>query len=187
MVLDEIAQQCGITWNRNREGTLMGEAELDHHPIILAKPQTYMNLSGKAVWPLISKSSLDPNQMVVVHDDIDVVLGNVRIKTGGGDGGHRGVRSIADSLRFKDFFRVRLGVGRPPDYISPEDFVLTNFLTDEGEVLAHLVKTGSHAVHFLVVHGFEYARKTIHAIRPPYSDLGGGRPPGFSLANSDRL
>lgn len=187
MVLDQIARQCGSTWRRNREGTLLSEADLDHHPIILAKPQTFMNLSGKAVWPLISKSSLDPNQMVVVHDDIDLVVGNIRIKTGGGDGGHRGVRSIADSLRFKDFFRVRLGVGRPPDHVSPDDFVLTNFLADEGVILAHLVNTGSHAVSLLVVHGFEYARTTIHAIRPPHSDVSGERRHGFSLANSDSL
>jgi len=170
MVLDEIAKVQRLSWTTNREKTVVCEAEIDSRKVILAKPQTYMNLSGKAVHPLVRRLNVDPTAMIVVHDDLDLARGSVRIKVGGGDGGHKGIRSIADSLRFRDFIRIRLGIGRPPEGVMPDQFVLQNFSTDETKVLEHLVSTGISALHLLVVHGVEHCKNIIHSVRSP-SDL----------------
>jgi PTH1 family peptidyl-tRNA hydrolase len=107
--------------------------------------------------------------MIVVHDDLDLAPGKVRIKIGGGDGGHKGVRSIADSLRFRDFIRVRLGIGRPPDGTSAEEFVLSSLREEEDDLLKDLVQTGCRAVHLVVAHGVERAQNMLYAktiVRP---------------------
>ena len=130
--------------------------------MILAKPQTYMNLSGKAVAPLVRRIYADPAGIIVIHDDLDLAPGRIRIKVGGGDGGHKGIRSIADSLRFRDFTRVRLGVGRPPAGVQPEEFVLTPFAPEEEETASDLIAGGSRAVRLVIQHGAEQAQNMIH-------------------------
>ena len=96
-------------------------------------PETFMNLSGRAVAPVLERYGLEPEQMVVLHDDIDLPLGEVRTKQGGGTGGHRGLNSLADTLGDKGFRRVRIGVGRPPAGIDPADYVLDRFEAAEKE------------------------------------------------------
>jgi len=167
MVVDNIADSQRLSWTVNREKTLVCKAPIDSRDIILAKPQTYMNLSGKAVWPLIRRLNADPAEMIVVHDDLDLARGTVRIKVGGGDGGHKGIRSIADCLRFRDFIRVRLGIGRPPEGVSPEEFVLKKFSPDEAGVVRHLIITGVSAISLLVAHGAEHTRNIIHSVKLP--------------------
>lgn len=132
---------------------------------MLVKPQTFMNLSGKAVVTILSRVKADPAGMIVVHDDLDLSLGKVRIKVGGGDGGHKGVRSIADSLRFRDFIRVRLGVGRPPTGVSPEEFVLSPFLAEENDICEGLIETACEAVRSILIHGVERAQNLVHPVK----------------------
>jgi peptidyl-tRNA hydrolase, PTH1 family len=168
-VVDELAQQAACSWKDNRRKALVCEARIDTTTVVLLKPQTFMNLSGHAVEPILRKLNADPGRMVVVHDDLDLSAGKVRIKIGGGDGGHKGVRSIADSLRFRDFIRVRLGVGRPPEGISPEEYVLSPFRGEEEDLLKDLVPTGCRAVHLVVMHGVEQAQNMLYAdkiVRP---------------------
>jgi peptidyl-tRNA hydrolase, PTH1 family len=131
----------------------------------LVKPQTYMHLSGKAVAPVLRRLNANPGNMIVIHDDLDLALGRVRIKVGGGDGGHKGVRSIADSLRFRDFIRVRLGIGRPPPGVTPEEFVLANFEEEEKPLVKDLLTMASCAVRLILRLGLEHARNEIHASR----------------------
>ncbi len=103
--------------------------------------------------------------MIVIHDDLDLAPGRVRVKVGGGDGGHKGVRSIADSLRFRDFIRVRLGIGRPPTGVSPEEFVLTPFGPEEKDVSEQLIELGCQAVRLIVLRGVEPAQNLLHSGR----------------------
>jgi peptidyl-tRNA hydrolase, PTH1 family len=162
-VVDELAQEAACFWTDNRKKALICEAAIDATTAVLVKPQTFMNLSGHAVEPALRKFNADAGRMIVIHDDLDLAAGRVRIKIGGGDGGHKGVRSIADSLRFRDFIRVRLGIGRPPVGTSPEEFVLSPFYDEEENLLKYLVQTGCRAVHLVVAHGVEQAQNLLYA------------------------
>jgi len=164
-VVDELARQESGSWSPNREKTHICVVEIENQRVILAKPQTYMNLSGKAVAPLMQRENADPARLIVIHDDLDIVVGKVRIKVGGGDGGHRGIRSIADSLRFRDFVRVRLGIGRPPEGVPAEEFVLTSFGPEEQSTATALALAGAEVVRLLVASGVDEARNMIHSGR----------------------
>jgi len=162
MVVERLAADESGVWTVNTEKTQVCEIKIDGQPVVLAKPQTYMNLSGKAVAPLSRRLNADPAWMIVVHDDLDLAAGTVRVKIGGGDGGHKGIRSIADSLRFRDFVRIRLGIGRPPQGVSPEEFVLTSLGPDERPLVDDLVWEGARAVRLVVTDGVERAQHIVH-------------------------
>ena len=164
MALDALADELGASWGLKHEA-LTCSAEYSNNKLILINPQTYMNLSGKAVNKILSNTNIDYRSLIVIHDDLDINLGRVRIKTGGGDGGHKGVRSIADSLRFRDFTRVRLGIGRPPAGVSAEAFVLNTFSPDEIKFVARLVDIAVEAIKLIVTDGMERARNVINALK----------------------
>jgi len=164
MVVDEIAEEQRVAWRTAHDKTLICSVEIESKNVILAKPQTFMNLSGRAVVTVLKASNANPANMIVIHDDLDLPIGRVRIKVGGGDGGHKGVRSVADSLRFRDFARVRLGIGRPPAGISAEAFVLTPFDPGEEPITREMIKTGSLALKLILAHGVEYARNVIGSV-----------------------
>jgi peptidyl-tRNA hydrolase, PTH1 family len=161
MVVDQLAG--GLSWTTNREKSLVCQVELEGERVWLIKPQTYMNRSGSAVGPALNRLNSDPTRMIVIHDDLDLAQGRVRIKVGGGDGGHKGIRSIADSLRFRDFIRIRLGIGRPPIGVTPEEFVLTPFANDED--VRGLVDMGRRAVSLILTNGVEYAQNCLHSTK----------------------
>ncbi len=168
-VVDELAREAACSWTDNRKKALICEAGIEATTVFLVKPQTFMNLSGHAVEPILRRLNADPGRMIVVHDDLDLAPGKVRIKVGGGDGGHKGVRSIADSLRFRDFIRVRLGVGRPPQGTSAEEFVLAPVGEEEEDLFKDLVQIGCRAVHLVVAQGVERAQNLLYAkaiVRP---------------------
>jgi PTH1 family peptidyl-tRNA hydrolase len=162
-VVDELAREAGCSWKDNRKKAMLCEAGIGETTVVLAKPQTFMNLSGHAVEPVLRRLNADAGRMIVIHDDLDLAAGKARIKVGGGDGGHKGVRSIADSLRFRDFIRIRLGIGRPPAGTSAEDFVLSSFSEAEEDLLKDLVQIGCRAVHLIVKHGVEQAQNMLYA------------------------
>ncbi|HMK37251.1 MAG TPA: aminoacyl-tRNA hydrolase [Desulfomonilaceae bacterium] len=163
MVVDHLAGASG--WSINREKNLVCEVEVEGEKVCLLKPQTYMNRSGSAAWPALDRLNSDPARMIVIHDDLDLTPGKVRIKIGGGDGGHRGVRSIADSLRFRDFIRIRLGIGRPPAGVTPEEFVLMPFDTDEEQIKKELISTGCNAIGMIISGGIEHAQQCLHSTK----------------------
>ena len=163
MVVDRLAEDERAPWRKARENALVSDIRIDDVAVRLVKPQTYMNLSGRAVAPIVRRLGLDPSRMIVVHDDLDLALGTVRIKSGGGDGGHRGVRSIAEILQSREFVRVRMGIGRPPAGVDPEEFVLSAFTREEAEGLPEHVSSGDQAVRFIATLGTEGARKLVHA------------------------
>jgi peptidyl-tRNA hydrolase, PTH1 family len=172
MALDELASSGPgpHVWRKARERALVLEPAFEEGRVTLVKPQTFMNLSGESVAPILRRNGLQPGDLVVVHDDLDLAFGTIRLKSGGGDGGHKGVRSIAQCLGSKDFLRVRLGIGRPPEGVSAERFVLCPFSAVEAESLPELLKRASAAVRLLMSGTLEEAMRAVHSVRalPPF-------------------
>lgn len=169
MVVDVLAEELGGMWSSSKHDALTCSIAYSGSELTLVKPQTYMNLSGKSVHKIISFKKLDMVTLIVIHDELDIKFGRVRIKIGGGDGGHRGIRSIADSLRFRDFTRVRIGIGRPPPGVDPEDFVLHPFTLSERPIANRLVQLAVEATKLIVSHGTEYAKSIIHSTDNDFS------------------
>jgi peptidyl-tRNA hydrolase, PTH1 family len=117
---------------------------------LLLRPSTFMNESGRAVAPVLKRYRVDPERMVVIHDDIDIPLGEIRVKRGGGTGGHRGLASLVQEVGSGDFIRIRIGVGRPPEGVDPADYVLTAFTEEERQQARVSVERASQAALDLV-------------------------------------
>lgn len=160
-VVDELARRLGIRFSAPRgmraevaEGRL-GSIGPDAVRVILAKSRTFMNETGGAVAGLLNYFKITPGRLVVVHDELDIDLGQLRSKVGGGDNGHNGLKSIRKSLGTGDFYRVRFGVGRPPGRQDPADFLLSNFSASERDSLAVEVERAADAVESLVTVGLD--------------------------------
>lgn len=130
--------------------------------VLLAKPTTYMNVSGGPVAGLARWYGVPPERVVVVHDELDLDLGRLKLKLGGGEGGHNGLRSVSQSLGSKDYVRVRCGIGRPPGRQDPADFVLTGFAKKEQPEVELLVVDAADAVEAVVTEGLEAAQLRFH-------------------------
>lgn len=132
-------------------------------PSVLAVPTSYMNESGGQVKALMSFFGTPPEQLVVVHDELDIDAGLVRLKLGGGEGGHNGLRSVSKALGTKDYYRVRVGIGRPPGRQDPADFVLRDFSPTERKDLPFTLDSAADAVELLVTDGLLPAQQRFHA------------------------
>ncbi len=165
MTLDALTDELGATWSPVKHEAITCSVEYADRKLILIKPQTFMNLSGKAVNKILSNRNINYGSLIVIHDELDISLGRIRIKVGGGDGGHRGVRSIADSLRFRDFIRVRLGIGRPPDGMAAEAYVLSSFPLSEVPIVKRLIDDGIEATKLIIADGVERATNLIHTTK----------------------
>jgi peptidyl-tRNA hydrolase, PTH1 family len=162
MVCDEIAAKIGSKFKRDRSRAEVLTGTVGGTPVTVAKPMTFMNLSGGPVAALRRFYKVPDERMVVLHDDLDIAFGNVKLKLGGGDGGHNGVRSISAALGSKDYNRVRLGIGRPPGRMDPADYVLHDFSAAERKELPELVERGTNAVAVLVASGLAAAQNEFH-------------------------
>jgi PTH1 family peptidyl-tRNA hydrolase len=167
LVADLLAGRIGATFSRHRkararvaEGFLGGPGG---RKLILAEPQSFMNLAGGPVSGLAGFYSVTPDRIVVVHDELDIPFGAVRVKQDGGEGGHNGLRSISKSLGTRDYLRVRCGIGRPPGRMDPADFVLRGFSTVERKELDLMVERAADAVEGLVERGLEWTQNAFHA------------------------
>lgn len=167
MVADLLAKRMGVSFSRHRKAVAeVAEARLgvgvDAPRIVLAKPLTYMNLSGGPVTSLANFYKVPSDKIIVVYDELDIPYGQIRLKIGGGEGGHNGARSISGSLSTKDYVRVRFGIGRPPGRQDPADFVLTDFNSVERKELDYLVDRAADAVEAIVVNGLAKAQLVFH-------------------------
>lgn len=133
VVLDRFAEANGFKIGKNKFQGEYALEELFGSKIVVLKPQNFMNLSGEVVGQFLKYFKIDVSDMLVVHDDIDLPLGTLRVSSSAGHGGHNGVRSIQDWLDTKDFYRLRFGVGRPPEQMDPADYVLARFNEEENE------------------------------------------------------
>ncbi len=157
MVADELARRAGAGSWVVRSKSLVSEAMIGGHRLLLAKPLTYMNLSGHAVRSLLSELGRTSDVLIVLMDDLNLPFGRIRIRTGGSAGGHRGLESVIDSLGGGDFVRVRLGIAnetRPEDKTT---FVLSDFSGDCREDLEEMIRRAASAVEVIVCEGVEQA------------------------------
>ena len=158
------ARAGGGKFSKHRTNADVLEGRLAGRSAVLAVPRTYMNVSGGPVAGLLRYYGVAPADLVVVHDDLDLGFGVVRLKRGGGEGGHNGLRSISASIGTKDYLRVRFGIGRPPGRQDPADFVLKRFSGAERKELDFAVDLAADAVEALLTDGLEPAQNRFHAL-----------------------
>ena len=130
-IIDRMARQSGVTVKKRLCDAMVGEWSYEGERVLLVKPQTYMNRSGESVKALLGYFRSAPEDLTVIYDDLDLAFGRIRIRPTGGAGGHRGILSIMESLAGARFYRVRVGIGRPPEGVDPVDFVLEPFTAQE--------------------------------------------------------
>ena len=162
MVADVLAGRLRTSFKRDRSRAAVATGRLAGGPVTLAKPQTFMNLSGGPVASLRSFFKLPPERIVVVHDELDIPFGTIRLKLGGGDNGHNGLRSVTSALGTRDYFRVRVGIGRPPGRMDPADFVLHDFSAAEKKLVPELLERSADAVEALLERGLAAAQNEFH-------------------------
>lgn len=153
--VDKIASEIGVRYWKNECGALTGKGVYHDIDVVLAKPQSYMNTSGGPVKQLMNAYGVSPDHLVVIHDELDIDPGTIRVKFGGGHAGHNGLRSICDKLGTRDWFRVRCGIGRPPGRMSVADYVLSLPKKDAADDFAQATDLGCEAALFLIEHGLE--------------------------------
>jgi len=152
MVVDLIAENLRVSYWKDEAGAKVGLVRFGDDDLVLIKPQTFMNLSGKAVGKLATAYGVDTADIVVVHDDLDLPEGTIRVKHGGGHGGHNGLRSITTEVG-PDYVRVRVGIGRPPGRQDPADYVLAPMRKDVAERMDAVIPTAAQAVLHILEHG----------------------------------
>ena len=157
MTIDRIAKAKNAAPSRRRFKGVTAEAMLAGKPAILVKPQTFYNLSGECISALLGYFKITPEHLIVVHDELDLEAGRLRIKQGGGDAGNRGVHSIAESVGSTDFIRVRIGIGRPPGNEENKDYLLRPMTGAERQALAPILERAASAVEAIAEHGLEAA------------------------------
>jgi peptidyl-tRNA hydrolase, PTH1 family len=165
MVADLLASRIGAKFGRSKRAhaeVAEGRLGLGGPRLVLAKPLTYMNLSGAPVVSLAQFFKVPVTNVIAVHDELDVPFGQVRAKRGGGEGGHNGLRSMSKSLSNKEYARVRFGIGRPPGRQDPADYVLSDFSGVERKELEFLVDRAADVVEAIVLEGVEWAQNKYH-------------------------
>ena len=166
MVLDLLAERVGGKFKAHKGRADVLEGRLAGEPVVLAKPKSYMNESGGPVASVRGFYKAPLEQIVVVHDELDIPYGTLRLKRGGGDNGHNGLRSLTRSLGSREYLRVRVGIGRPPGRQDPADFVLEDFRAAERKDLPFYVDRAADAVEALITIGLEPAQNRFHADLP---------------------
>jgi len=164
-VADLLAERLGTKFKAHKGRCDLVEGRLSGTPVILAKPKSYMNISGGPVVSIARFFKVPIERIIVVHDELDLPYGSLRLKRGGGDGGHNGLRSTTAALGTNEYARVRFGIGRPPGRQDPADYVLKEFTAAERKELAFLVERAADAVEMLVGQGLEATQNQFHPPR----------------------
>ncbi|MEA3528771.1 aminoacyl-tRNA hydrolase [Nocardia beijingensis] len=163
LVADVLAERVGGRFAvHKKSGADLLQARLDGRQVLIAKPRSFMNLSGRPVAALAKFFSVPPTEVIVVHDELDLPFGAIRLKRGGGEGGHNGLRSVSSALTTKDYLRTRIGIGRPPGRQDPADYVLKPFSAPERKEVPVIVEQAADAVELLLRVGLETAQNQVH-------------------------
>jgi len=163
MCLNHFARTQGIRFDKKQGQARIGSGEVAGSQVLLAKPQTYMNLSGQSVSQLVKRFNINLSDLLVIHDDLDLPLGKIRIRQGGSSGGHKGIGSIITELGSQDFYRLRVGMGRPATFfaeISEADiiaYVLSDFTSEEKEAITNVLPRVTEAILCLLTEGLATA------------------------------
>ena len=163
MVLALLAERIGARFKAHRSRCDIAEGRLGNQPVTLARPLSYMNLSGPPIAALAGFYKVPPERLVVIHDELDIPYGTLRLKLGGGDNGHNGLRSISQALGTRDYYRVRFGIGRPPGRMDAASFVLKDFTTAERKDLPWAIDRAADATEDLLARGLAEAQNRYHA------------------------
>jgi len=163
MVVDELAARTTANLRSHKARATAAEVRIDAQRAVIAKPLTFMNESGGPVVGLLSFYKVLVENLIVIHDDLDIPFAEVRLKLGGGEGGHNGLRSITKSVGTRDYLRVRVGIGRPPGRIDPADYVLHDFSGAERSEVPLLISDAADAVERLVAEGLVAAQQEWHS------------------------
>ena len=156
MTVNSLAEKCDIRLGRVQSNAITGDGSMAGRSLILAKPQTYMNLSGYAIGSLVRYYRIPLANLLVIFDEIDLPFGTLRFREQGGSGGHNGMKSIIERIG-RDFPRMRLGVGRPPGYMDPSDYVLQNFSAGEMPIVTEMIDQAVEAIQTYLQDGLDIA------------------------------
>ncbi|WVZ99479.1 hypothetical protein U9M48_044769 [Paspalum notatum var. saurae] len=170
-IIDAIAEAEDISISSKQFKALVGKGLIGDVPIMLAKPQTFMNASGESVGQLVSYFKIPLNQLVVIYDDLDLPFAKMRLLPKGGHGGHNGMRSIIDHLKSRNFPRLRIGIGRPPEELGAISFVLQSFTKQEKEELEVTFQKGLQAVRIMVHEGFNKSATFVNTPQPSSEEI----------------
>jgi len=161
MVVDDLARANSLTWSSHKSRADVAAYKLgiglDAPGLVLVKPHSYMNDSGGPIKALCNFYKVELDNLIVIHDELDIPFGAIRIKKGGGDNGHNGLKSTSSSMT-SDYFRIRMGIGRPTGQQDPADFVLRNFSSTEKGELPSFVSRGGEAIEYLIKNGLSAAQ-----------------------------
>ena len=160
--VDRLAEDVGARYWKTECGSLTAKGRYQGFDVVLAKPQSYMNASGGPVKQLLKTYEVEPDHLIVVHDELDIPAGSVRVKFGGGHAGHNGLRSICDKLQTRDWYRVRCGIGRPPGRMDSADYVLSVPKKDDADAFAQVIDTAARAVESLMTDGLVKTQSTFN-------------------------
>ncbi|HZC40738.1 MAG TPA: aminoacyl-tRNA hydrolase [Streptosporangiaceae bacterium] len=175
MIADVLAGRAGVRFRASRFPAVAAEGRLAGLPVTLAKPMTFMNESGRALAGLRGYYRVPESRILVIHDELDLPFGTIRLKLGGGDNGHNGLRSVSASLGTREYYRVRFGIGRPPGRLDPAVYVLRDFPAAERKEVPLLVDRAADAAEALLATGLAAAQNAFHGSP---ADAGGGTAPG---------
>ncbi len=167
--IDELARQANVTYWKNQLGAEVAsiqvhdpDAEGGRREVLLVKPQSYMNTSGGPISKLCAQHKISADELLVIHDELDIPEGDVRVKVGGGHAGHNGLRSIIDKMGSRDFSRIRVGIGNPPGRMAVADFVLKQFRPKELEAFQDTCNRAADVAGLTLTQGVVYARDHVN-------------------------
>lgn len=161
-VIDLLAQRHGIELRKRLFQAMTGSGSIAGESVLLAEPETFMNLSGESVIPLLHFYKVELDSLIVIHDDLDIECGKLKLAARGGHGGHNGIRSLLDAAGADGFLRVRIGIGRPPVGMDPANYVLSRFPEEDRENIDNLVARAADAVEALLRDGLAKAQQQYH-------------------------
>ena len=153
MLIDRFAETIALSFSRLQGGALIAQGDYETKKVILAKPQTFMNLSGKAALSLVKFYKMPLDNVIIIHDDLDLPLGTLRIRPDGGSGGQKGIHSVLVNLGTDQFPRIRMGIGRPPGNMEAPDYVLKNFNPGETPLVEDMLMRGVGALREWIKYG----------------------------------
>jgi len=165
MVLDKLVGKLGGDISRSKFSGLWGQVTIGDRRIYFLKPQTYMNLSGESVGQFLAYFKIKPSEILIIHDDLDLPLGRIKLVRKGGSGGHKGIRSVIAILGTENFCRMKIGIGRPRYGEDVEKFVLSPFYSDEKETLEKIVEIAVHGLIMVAEKGIDRAMNVLNAIK----------------------
>jgi len=167
MVVQALALEWQIALTEKHEAYLLGSGSVDYQTVFISIPRTFMNQSGVAVKQILDSKGIEPSELIVVHDDIDLALGRIRIKTKGGHGGHKGILSILSTLEKSQFNRLRIGIGRPMPGVDAAEYVLEPFHNKEFPLIRAVIKRSVEALRCMMVEGTHRAMDRFNKKQAP--------------------